>query len=73
MNAPIKDGGAAFPVMYVSEGMTLRDYFAGQVLSQLAHDFCECDPLHYKVVVFRSYELADLMIAERNNQPNETK
>ena len=35
MKTPSNDGGAAFPVMYVSEGMTLRDYFAGQALAQL--------------------------------------
>jgi hypothetical protein len=33
MKTPINDGGAAFPVMYVSEGMSLRDYFAGQALA----------------------------------------
>ena len=33
MKTPSNDGGAAFPVMYVSEGMTLRDYFAGQALA----------------------------------------
>ena len=78
MKTPSNDGGPAFPrpVSHSDEGgthfgftgMTLRDYFAGQVLSQLAHDFCECDPLHYKVVAFRSYELADLMIAERERK-----
>ena len=45
MNAPINDGGAAFPrpVSFSEEGgthrgtlgMTLRDYFAGQALAQL--------------------------------------
>jgi hypothetical protein len=32
MSAPINDGGPAFPVIYDSSGMTLRDYFAGQAL-----------------------------------------
>ena len=35
MKTPSNDGGAAFPVMYVSEGMTLRDYFAGQAVGEL--------------------------------------
>ena len=35
MSTPINTGGPAFPVMYCSEGMTLRDYFAGQALAQL--------------------------------------
>jgi len=33
MKTPSNDGGAAFPVMYVSEGMTLRDYFAAQAMT----------------------------------------
>ena len=33
MSTPINTGGPAFPVMYCSEGMTLRDYFAGQALA----------------------------------------
>jgi hypothetical protein len=73
MKTPSNDGGAAFPVMYVSEGMTLRDYFAGQVLSQIAHDYCECDPNHCKVVAFRSYELADLMLAARERKEEAAK
>jgi len=40
MKTPSNDGGAAFPVMYVSEGMTLRDYFAGQALAGI------CAPLY---------------------------
>lgn len=38
MKTPSNDGGAAFPVMYVSEGMTLRDYFAGQALDSLIQE-----------------------------------
>lgn len=36
MSEPINDGGPAFPViietMWISKGMTLRDWFAGQAL-----------------------------------------
>ena len=45
MSAPIKDGGSAFPipeshhangqVQYGSNGMTLRDYFAGQAMTAI--------------------------------------
>ena len=38
MSTPINDGGPAFPVaetihVYGHNGMTLRDYFAGQALA----------------------------------------
>lgn len=39
MNAPIKDGGPAFPVgsddMRDPVGMTLRDYFASRIMQSL--------------------------------------
>ena len=39
MNAPIDDGGPAFPALdythYQKTGMTLRDWFAGQALAAL--------------------------------------
>ena len=58
-----KDGGQAFPVAASNghtEGMTLRDYFAGQALTGLlAH-------LNSSVGVSICYEWADAMIAERN-------
>ena len=45
MKTPSNDGGPAFPVMYCSEGMTLRDYFAGQALAgfvgQWEKEICE--------------------------------
>jgi len=72
-----KDGGPAFPLSvqeppyYVTNGMTLRDYFAGQVLAGIccpeifsvdgneisAGDFAEV-----------AYKFADAMIAERNKE-----
>ena len=63
MKTPSNDGGAAFPVMYVSEGMTLRDYFAGQALAGMLAD-PECDG-NGASMAKSSYQLADAMITER--------
>jgi hypothetical protein len=68
MSAPTNDGGPAFPVMYVSEGMTLRDYFAGQALGgQLA--FSPSDPFKKyhqpEEVAAACYRFADAMLAAR--------
>jgi hypothetical protein len=60
---PINTGGPAFPVKfrnYTLEGMTLRDWFAGQAI--ISH------PLrfkHYEQAALESYELADAMLRER--------
>ena len=61
-----KTGGAAFP--HVSThmdrtGMTLRDYFAGQVIGQLAEHVGRFDMSHSQAEY--AYRLADAMIAER--------
>lgn len=56
-----KTGGAAFPLEsdYGSQrGMTLRDYFAGQVITQL-ESFSSSDAAEV------AYRVADAMIAER--------
>jgi hypothetical protein len=65
MSAPIKDGGSAFPVMYCSEGMSLRDYFAGQALAGMvtsgkAIEWKACE------IADGCYSLADSMLAARN-------
>jgi len=79
MSAPINDGGAEFPVMYVSEGMTLRDYFAGQALiSMCASSNKEMDKLKpdgkyfekhvrdwYEIAGLRAYCYADAMLDAR--------
>ncbi len=71
------DGGPAFPVNKVytdrdgdicSEGiagMTLRDYFAAKALQSLARDFAYCDPNYQKQLAKVSYEIADMMLEER--------
>ena len=61
-------GGQAFPQAesehyYGSEGMTLRDYFAGQFLTsfQISGGAMQADE-----VVEKCYRIADAMIAERS-------
>lgn len=73
-----KDGGPAYPTDTLSAlgaalnnpamtfkhpGMTLRDYFAGQVLNGLMSDGCDTDHLPELATV--AYEMADAMLAER--------
>lgn len=71
------DGGAAFPRAgfegpeYICEevdGMTLRDYFAGQALACVYRRFeCGSDPMT-EDLAFQAYAIADAMIAERNGE-----
>lgn len=49
---------------FEQNGMTLRDYFAGQALSNLAARYHE-SPFDSKGTAKISYEIADAMIAER--------
>jgi len=65
-------GGPAFPVKlepgesYMpaeQDGMTLRDYFAGQALAEMALDY----QTKIEHIAERCYMLADAMIKERNN------
>ena len=71
MKTPINDGGAEFPVMYVSERMTLRDYFAGQALAGI------CAPLYddesptiwkHREFAKGAYMFADAMLAARERK-----
>jgi len=68
-----KTGGAAFPLEsdYGSQsGMTLRDYFAGQVIGGLL----ECSSLRsssdHSLAAEVAYRVADAMIAEREKETN---
>ena len=66
MKTPSNDGGAAFPVMYVSEGMTLRDYFAGQALAgTLADPNFNMPPAQLAEL---AYMEADAMLAARERK-----
>ena len=73
MSAPINDGGPAFPVddryhadgrVHGSNGMTLRDYFAGQSILGLA---LQTDTIDSNVAQW-AYALADAMLAARERK-----
>ena len=85
MNTHDDDGGPAFPggqfrtVQRVGEdsrdvpagpqGMSLRDWFAGQALvGLLASDRPE-EEISFKGYAFMAYDLADEMLAERKANP----
>lgn len=58
------DGGQAFPGWDNDEGMTLRDYFAGQVIGGI----CASGPskaFSNEYLVKDAYKIADAMLAER--------
>lgn len=89
MNSTTNDGGPAFPVtastgdprdgVYCRDGMSLRDWFAGQalagyarsLLTQYASDvLCKLNERHgvstSDTIATMAYELSDAMLAERN-------
>lgn len=70
---PIEDGGFAFPkpdrdcangaVQWGADGMTLRDWFAGQAVAGLLADHTSvCNTATYAAV---AYEVADAMLVAR--------
>jgi hypothetical protein len=73
MKTPSNDGGVAFPVpdsyhangmvQYGANGMTLRDYFAGQALTG-AVQFGESP----RQLADRCYQMADAMLAARERK-----
>ena len=59
------DGGPAFPQdsdQYGPQGMSLRDWFAGQAL---ANPYSRHDTDHHKVAIY-AYAVADAMLAARD-------
>jgi hypothetical protein len=72
----IDDGGFAFPLaastgdsrdgVYCQNGMTLRDWFAGQALIALPHIGCGAD-LTVKDTAEAAYQIADAMIKARGS------
>jgi hypothetical protein len=65
-------GWPAFPVVVpneqssiVSDGMTLRDWFAGQALASIAYDYNSEEP-YLTNLAKTSYAYADALIAERS-------
>jgi hypothetical protein len=73
MSAQIDDGGPAFPEpsrswQYASNGMTLRDWFAGQALAAMEL-WSGVKPSHVGQFADAAYRYADAMIAARKGQP----
>lgn len=75
-----KTGGAAFPYVVPpnfiegEQGMTLRDYFAGQVLAGSFASFSQANGTYeewknaLENVAPMAYDIADDMIRERNKE-----
>lgn len=51
---------------YDNDGMSLRDWFAGQALSGMADDAIKNDEMAWSDLVRNCYRVADAMIAERD-------
>ena len=71
MNNPINDGGPAFPItengLQGYNGMTLRDWFAGQALAGLL-SLARPDASIINDA-YTSYSFADAMLAAREVKP----
>lgn len=55
------------------QGMTLRDYFAGQALEELKIDYSELTvPVRDipRIMAQKAYRIADAMLAERSKHEN---
>jgi hypothetical protein len=68
MSQPIKDGGHAFPTLFIEpdygsgyRGMTLRDYFAAAIMQGLMSSQCQVDD-PYPIYAYR---IADAMLKAR--------
>lgn len=81
MTDHVKDGGLAFPHLNPNYdgnwdkepqrgGMTLRDYFAGQIAAAMIPTIKGSHERHeaWSVIAEWSYELADAMLAERERK-----
>ena len=71
MSTPINDGGPAFPVaetihVYGPNGMTLRDYFAGQALAGILASANFGNVKDW--IGTKAYEVADSMLAARERK-----
>ena len=73
MAEKINDGGPVFPseIGTISKGITLREYFAGQAISQIIAT-CANDTTHgvaeADYFAARAYEIADAMLKARGQQ-----
>lgn len=63
------DGGPAFPVPWetANNGMSLRDWFAGQAMAAFIRRAVSADD--WGRLAPASYEAADAMLAARNSTP----
>jgi len=75
MTNHVKDGGPAFPVFdelhgEIVGGMSLRDWFAGQIAAAMIPTIKGGHERHeaWSVIAEWSYELADAMLAERERK-----
>lgn len=74
MTTTTKNGGPAFPggsnvgrsYDLESDGMTLRDWFAGQALTAIAMDHGDACDGYREAISRRAYLVADAMLAERD-------
>lgn len=64
MTAP-NPNPAAFPSEYGREGMTLRDYFAGEALGALIQSSAPRGPDASKLLARAAYRAADAMLEAR--------
>jgi hypothetical protein len=69
MSAERNDGGPAFPAGSFSAqhapGMTLRDWFAGEVMYLSHYEVCSEETGTYLDAAKRAYEFADAMLIAR--------
>jgi len=69
MSEKINDGGPAFPVLYGQtnglDGMSLRDWFAGQALAGLLASgvYSNSGPGFESFIALKSFYVADAMLA----------
>ena len=79
MSTPIKDGGPAFPSpglnsatderQYGRDGMSLRDWLAGQALAAIVLDHGDSCDGYRQAVARRAYAIADAMLRAREAKP----
>jgi len=48
---------------FSEEGMSLRDYFAGQIIAGI--DLGDLEVPNYEEIAFRAYQVAEAMLTER--------
>jgi len=61
------DGGPAFPYpVHNDEGMSLRDYFAGQAITGAALNRAGRSEFMSRKTAYYAYQVADRMLAQRD-------